>query len=96
MLNPVARPLAAAVLIAAASGWAVRAGGLTYLIRDAAFETRNDWAMAVERLEYTGHMPDDEEGRALVHALRRDALDRVAPNPHFAQPWAEEYFDRLF
>ena len=96
MLRAPARAVAAAVLIAAAIGWAVRAGGLTYLIRDAAFETRNDWAMAIERLEFTGHMPDDEEGRALVHALRRDALERVAPNPHFAQPWAEEYFDRLF
>ena len=77
-------------------GWSARAAGLTYVLRDSAFERRNDWAMGVEYLERTGHMPSHAEGRALVNAFRDDALARPAPSPRWAQPWLEDYVDRLF
>jgi hypothetical protein len=90
------RLASAAVLMVVSIGWSIRAAGLTYLIRDAAFEIRNDWAMGSERLERAGHAPSDEDGRALVRSMRQHALSRPAPNPWLAQPWAERYFDRRF
>ena len=91
-----ARVLISALLAIASIGWSARAAGLTYVLRDSAFERRNDWAMGVQYLERTGHMPTHDEGRALVHAFRDDALTRPVPSPRWAQPWLEDYVDRLF
>jgi hypothetical protein len=90
------RAAVCAVLLVASTGWSIRAAGLTYILRDSAFERRNDWAMGVEYLQRTGHMPGDDDGRALVDALRDDALRRDVPSPRWAQPWLEPYVDRLF
>jgi hypothetical protein len=85
------------VAIAAVSlGWSARAAGLTYVLRDSAFERRNDWARGIQYLEESGHMPTDAAGRALVSAFRDDALARPVPSPRWAQPWLEEYVDRSF
>jgi hypothetical protein len=90
------RAIACALLVVASAGWSARAAGTTYLLRDAAFERRNDWALGVEYLTRVGHMPTAPDGIALVEALREDALAREVPSPRWAQPWIEEYVDRLF
>ena len=84
------------LLLAISVGWTARAAGLAYVLRDSAFERRNDWAVGIEYLAETGHLPEDPAGRALVDALQDDALRRFVPSPRWAQPWIEEYADRLF
>lgn len=74
--------LATVLLVALATGgWAVRAVGLHYQMHQMAHDVRNEWVGVDAWLERQHAAPTTPEGRALVTALREDALSRVAGNP---------------
>lgn len=77
------------------TGWAVRAVGLHYNLRQAAFVQRNDWATAEEWLQKQQVTLTSRSSLELVRNLRRQALRMPVPSPHFAQSWSERYFDQL-
>lgn len=90
------RLLVTAALLVLSVAWTMRAVGTTYVLRDTAFDKRNDWGTGIERLEERGQMPVDEHRRAFVRQLRRDALERPTPVPGLAQPWAEAWADQVY
>jgi hypothetical protein len=95
-MRPPFRLLVTAALLILSVAWTMRAVGTTYVLRDTAFDKRNDWGTGIERLEERGQMPVDERRRAFVRHLRRDALEMPTPAPGLAQPWAEEWADQVY
>jgi hypothetical protein len=73
--------------------WSVRAAGLPVLLREAAFETRNDWATVYQWLEDQGLGPRMPRAAPLVEQLRTEALDMPVPNPNIGTPNFNRYFD---
>jgi hypothetical protein len=89
------RVVAVAALCTIAVTWSARAVGTMHVLRDTAFDKRNDWADAVDFLRGRGGMPTDHR-QEIVFRLRRHALDTNVPVPALAQPWAERWTDRLY
>ncbi|MCX6553060.1 MAG: hypothetical protein NTY02_19005, partial [Acidobacteria bacterium] len=88
-------PLGIAVLLAVLSiGWAARAAGFYYNMREAAFLRANEWALVDQWLSKERIVLQDGASLALVDELRSRALADEVPNPYFAQRWASRYVDR--
>jgi len=87
------RVLGLAVVMALSVSWSVRAAGLPVLLREAAFETRNDWATVYQWLEDQGLGPRIPRAAPLVEQLRTEALDMPVPNPNIGTPNFYRYFD---
>jgi hypothetical protein len=71
-----------ALVLLVSGGWAVRAVGLDYQMHQMAHDVRNEWVTVDAWLERQQAAPSTAAGRALVHELREDALNRVAGNPY--------------
>jgi hypothetical protein len=92
-LSPLARGLAAALLLTIASTWSVRVIGRQHALAHIAFVTRNDWAMG-DPLQELGRAERVPDVVALVSALRSRAIGRVPGYPHvFSSAAAEAWFD---
>jgi hypothetical protein len=83
-----------AVLCAIAVVWSARTAGTMYVLRETAFDKRNQWAQAVQLLRERGGMPSDHR-QEIVFDLRRHALGMDVPVPGLAQPWAASWSDRM-
>jgi len=81
------------LLIAAASGWAVRTIGVHHVLRTQAFNHRNDWARVVEFLQARGEWPSDPGAQSFVLRLQAETLAMPVTNPWFMQRWADRVFD---
>jgi hypothetical protein len=79
--------VAAIVLLAASSLWAVRVVGVHHVLRTQAFAFHNDWATVSD------HLPQDPAARQLVTTLRAKALSQPVVNPWFVPRWADRVFD---
>jgi hypothetical protein len=79
--------VAAALLVIASSGWAIRSLGLHYRMHEMAYYVRNEWVEVYEWLEEQEETPDSNEARALVDALRNQAIDASVVNPALMSPW---------
>lgn len=93
-LSAAARGTLLVLLAAMTTAWSIRAVGLGYNMRYSAFVQRNDWVVAHEWLAAQHIKVKTPQAVALVEQLRKEALKRPAPNPYFAQRWAEELFDK--
>jgi hypothetical protein len=69
------------------STWVIRVSAQHYLLREAAFVTRNDWAALPPSLSQT-----DPDRRAILDRLRLDALERRIAAPHFLPRWQQRWF----
>jgi hypothetical protein len=85
----------AVVLVILAVTWPLRVASTALVLRDSAFDGRNDWAEGVELLQQRHQMPTDHRAE-LVHRFRRDALATPVPNPRLVQPWLEKWKDGLY
>ena len=89
------RAVAVVGLTVLSATWTARTVGTMHVLRETAFDKRNQWAEAVDLLRSRGGMPADHR-KEIVFALRRHALQMSTPNPGLAQPWAEAWTDRLY
>ena len=85
-------PLAVVVLVMTSSVWAFRAAGIHYVLRHAAYVTRNDWARelpADERNEW----PTEPQELEMTQRLKNEAVGRRSTSPSFMPRWAEPYWE---
>ncbi len=81
---PAAVVVGLALLVAPVSGgWGLRALGLHYRCQQMALDVRNEWVEVDRWLERQQATPTTDEGRAVVRALRREALDHATANPYW-------------
>ena len=90
------RALAASVAIAAlltldAALWTFRAAGVQYVLRYAAFKTRNDW-VEVLREDKRTDWPQDPRELAVTQRIRDEAIVRRVASPSFMPRWADRYW----
>jgi len=76
----------------ASSGWVVRTAGLHYQMNMMTFYDRNEWVYVDDWLVRQQSVPTTEAGKALVHQLREDALERAAVNPYLLSPRLDQWF----
>ena len=86
----VASVLALTVL---AAGWAIRGGGLHYVLRSQALKHQIDWVELPGRWRRAHNWPDDPSAQHLILQLRRDAVQMTLPNTRRGGP---EWPDRLW
>jgi hypothetical protein len=86
----VATVLALAVL---ASGWALRVGGVHFLLRSQAIKQQADWVDLPGRWQRDRSWPADPAEQRLILQLRGDALSLDVPNTLEGGP---EWPDRLW
>jgi hypothetical protein len=79
--------LVAVAMLLISSTWVIRVSAQHYLLREAAFVTRNDWAALPASLSQT-----DPDRRAILDRLRLDALERGVAAPHFLPRWQQRWF----
>jgi hypothetical protein len=75
-----------ALLCCLASGWAIRAAGLHYVLRSQAIKHQVDWVELPRRWQRDGEWPHDPGQRALVLRLRHEAVQLAIPNTRIDQP----------
>ena len=81
-----------AMLVALGTAWAVRSSGIHFVMNEHAFRVRNDWAELPLRWQRDGRWPKEAATRALINALRNDALGSAIPNPQLAPEWKEQWY----
>jgi len=81
----------ALLLATTAALWTCRAAGAHYILRYAAFKTRNDW-VEVLREDRREDWPADARERLLTARLREEALARRVASPSFMPRWADRYW----
>ena len=92
-LGPRSRLAAVALAVfVASSGWVVRTAGLHYQMNMMTFYDRNEWVYVDDWLVRQQSVPTTEAGKALVHQLREDALERAAVNPYLLSPRLDQWF----
>jgi len=82
----------ALVLAIVSAGWVVRTAGLHYQMNMMTFYDRNEWVYVDDWLVRQQSVPTTEAGKALVHQLREDALERAAVNPYLLSPRLDQWF----
>ena len=85
-------PVAVVVLAMASSLWAFRAAGIHYVLRHAAYVTRNDWARELP-LDERDEWPTDPQELAITERLKLEAVGRRSASPSFMPRWAEPYWE---
>ena len=75
-----------ALLCCLASGWAIRAAGLHYVLRSQAIKHQVDWVELPGRWQRSGQWPHDQRQRDLVLRLRHQAVQLAIPNTRIDQP----------
>jgi hypothetical protein len=91
--QPARRTVGLALVGAIAVLWAVRVVALPHLLAEQAFRTRSEWAGVYEWLENQRIELKSDEARALVEALRRDALATPLSDPSLTRPAYAALFD---
>ena len=92
-LRPVAATACLLLLTVLATGWAVRAGGLHFLLRSQALKHQADWVSLPGRWQRDGSWPEDPNAQRLILQLRHDAVQVTLPNTRVGGP---EWPDRLW
>lgn len=85
-LRPATAMVFAVLLGALATGWAVRAAGVHYVLRSQAFKHQIDWIELQGRWERANQWPDDPARQGLIRQLRDDAVQLALPNTRFGRP----------
>lgn len=80
-----------ALLTLDAALWTFRAAGVHYVLRYAAFKTRNDW-VEVLREDKRADWPDDARELAITKRIRDEAILRRVASPTFMPRWADRYW----
>ena len=76
----------AVVLCLLATGWAIRAAGLHYVLRSQAIKHQVDWVELPGRWQRGGQWPHEGVQRDLILRLRHEAVHLAIPNTRIDQP----------
>ncbi len=71
--------------------WTFRAAGVHYVLRYAAFKTRNDW-VEVLREDKRGDWPQDPRELDITRRIRDEAILRRVASPSFMPRWADRWW----
>jgi hypothetical protein len=80
-----------ALLTLDAALWTFRAAGVQYVLRYAAFKSRNDW-VEVLREDKRGDWPKDPQELTITRRIRDEAILRRVASPSFMPRWADRYW----
>jgi hypothetical protein len=80
-----------ALLTFDAALWSFRAAGVHYVLRYAAFKSRNDW-VEVLREDKRGDWPKDPQELTITRRIRDEAILRRVASPSFMPRWADRYW----
>jgi hypothetical protein len=87
----VMRAVLVLALVVGASLWAFRAAGVNYMLRQAAFKIRNDWAQQVLRPDERDEWPSGDD-LELTRDIRREVISRPVTSPSFLPSWGGRYW----
>jgi hypothetical protein len=79
-LQPVTAIATVLVLTMLGAGWAVRVGGVHFLLRSQAIKQQVDWVELPGRWQREHNWPEEPAAQQLILQLRRDAVRMTLPN----------------